>query len=121
MLDVFEKNMLKLEAIQSSNDFATVWSANDDETEVSINDTVKDTTGYRYVDPNHVPEALKDNAVIHYMGYEATIASNKLIDVWHAAEELYAQARDYDGDWHYFIEGFEYNGDKGWYDMITGS
>ena len=121
-MDMFGKNRELFDTEKTNKNYLAQWSCGDFDLEMSLNDIVNDM---HMTDNDHIEAPLSAKPVIEYMGYTAQADSNKIVDVYKAANEVYAQAAA-DGDWHYFVEGFEpisepYTNGRRVYSMITGS
>ena len=111
-LDMYGINSNTLEDEKNSKGYVAVWSCGDfEDSKMELTDTV--------LDWNNDP--LVDNPVIKYMGFTVQAAGNTIKDVYFAANKLYEAAAKEKGDWHFFIEAFDYNADTNSYEMITGS
>ena len=55
-----------------------------------------------------------------YVTYKATAKDGTLGALWAAAEDCFQQAKENNGDWHYFVEDFDLQ-DDGSLSLVTGS
>ena len=111
-LDMYGINSNTFEDEKNSKGYASVWSCGDfEDSKMELTDVVNDWNG----------EPLVANPVIKYMGFTAQAAGNTIKDVYFAANELYTKAATQKGDWHYFVEAFDYDWVANTYEMVTGS
>ena len=122
-MDMFGRNSEIFDLEKNNRGYIAQWSVGDFDSKLSLDDIVNDM---HMTDNDHIEGPLSAKPVIEYMGYTAEADSNKVVDVYKAANKVYEQAANNDGDWHYFIEGFEpisdpYTNGRRIYSMITGS
>ena len=110
-MDMFGKNLETFLTEKETEGYSSQWSCGDFDTKLELTDTVNDW--------NDNPLVI--NPVINYMGFQAQASGNTVKDVYFVANKLYEAASKFKGDWHYFIEAFDYNADTNSYEMITGS
>ena len=110
-MDMFLSNSKIFDAEKANKEYSAVWSCGDFDSKLELTDVVNDW--------NDNP--LAAFPVIKYMGFTAQAAGNTIKDVYFAANKLYEAAAKEKGDWHFFIEAFDYNADTFSYEMITGS
>ena len=110
-MDMFLNNSKIFDAEKANKEYSAVWSCGDFDSKLELTDIVNDW--------NDNP--LVAFPVIKYMGFTAQAAGNTIKDVYFAANKLYEAAAKEKGDWHFFIEAFDYNADTNSYEMITGS
>mgnify|MGYP003117048443 FL=1 len=110
-MDMFLSNSKIFDAEKANKEYSAVWSCGDFDSKLELTDIVNDW--------NDNP--LVAFPVIKYMGFTAQAAGNTIKDVYFAANKLYEAAAKEKGDWHFFIEAFDYNADTNSYEMITGS
>ncbi len=108
---MFLSNSKIFDAEKANKEYSAVWSCGDFDSKLELTDIVNDW--------NDNP--LVAFPVIKYMGFTAQAAGNTIKDVYFAANKLYEAAAKEKGDWHFFIEAFDYNADTNSYEMITGS
>ena len=108
---MFLNNSKIFDAEKANKEYSAVWSCGDFDSKLELTDVVNDW--------NDNP--LAAFPVIKYMGFTAQAAGNTIKDVYFAANELYTKAATQKGDWHYFIEAFQYDWVANTYDMVTGS
>ena len=108
---MFLSNSKIFDAEKANKEYSAVWSCGDFDSKLELTDIVNDW--------NDNP--LVAFPVIKYMGFTAQAAGNTIKDVYFAANKLYEAAAKEKGDWHFFIEAFDYNADTNSYDMVTGS
>ena len=120
MLDQdFQNKMNYFAGVQNALNYDTVWSldvANNVDAEVFSNKSRR--VFYRfYAEDASVEELVNDTAEMIEV---SSLAVNGTVrELWRAAESCFQQAKQ-QGDWHKFIEDFEFSED-GALELVTGS
>jgi hypothetical protein len=116
--DNFEKEMDHFDKLKTQMGFDTVWSMDGmghlPGLDFEIFTDKPRTVFYRVIDE------MDDNMNCTYVTYATTAKNGTLGALWTAANEVYKQAEEDRGDWHYFIEDFVMQ-DDGSLQLVTGS
>ena len=119
-LDNFEKEMMHFDKLKLEQGFETVWSMESwghlPGLDFKIFTDKPRTVFYKVID-----EMGPDLDSPHtYVTYKATAKDGTLGALWAAADDVYKQAVEGSGDWHYFIEDLVMQED-GTIELHTGS
>ena len=119
-LDNFEKEMMHFDKLKLEQGFETVWSMESwghlPGLDFKIFNDKPRQVFYKVID-----EMGPDLDSPHtYVTYKATAKDGTLGALWAAADDVYKQAVEGSGDWHYFIEDLVMQED-GTIELHTGS
>ena len=118
--DNFEKEMDHFDKLKTQMGFETVWSMDGmghlPGLDFEIFTDKPRTVFYRVID--EMGPTLDSPTT--YVTYATTAKSGTLGALWAAADEVYKQAVEDKGDWHYFVEDFVMQ-DDGSLELRTGS